>query len=122
MTIHTKYLLVISMDVDPAHEDIFNDVYDNEHLPHLLSVPGVKSITRFKGLPFSFAIAGDLKVMPAASPVYTALYEIDSPDVLSSPEWAHAVEQGRWASEVRPFTTNRIHCVYEKKFDLESNN
>ena len=120
MTIQTSYLLIISMDVDPAHEDTFNEVYDTEHLPHLLSVPGIKSITRFKGLPFSFAIAGEIKQMPTASPVYTALYEIDSPDVLSSPEWAHAVEQGRWATEVRPFTTNRIHCVYEKKFAIES--
>ena len=120
MTIQTRYLLVISMDVDPEYEDIFNEVYDTEHLPHLLSVPGVISISRLKGVPFAFAIAGEVKNMPQASPVYTALYEIESPDVLSSPEWAHAVEQGRWASQVRPHTTNRMHCVYEKKITLEA--
>jgi hypothetical protein len=40
-----------------------------------------------------------------------AIYEIDSPDVLLSKEWAAAAEKGRWPSEVRPFTSNRRHIV-----------
>ena len=40
-----------------------------------------------------------------------AIYEIDSPDVLLSKEWAVAGEKGRWPGEVRPFTTNRHHIV-----------
>ena len=40
-----------------------------------------------------------------------AIYEIDSPDVLLSKEWAEAEEKGRWPSEVRPFTSNRRHIV-----------
>jgi len=40
-------------------------------------------------------------------------YEIESPEVLVSPEWAEAGEWGRWASEVRPFTTNRRHLLRE---------
>jgi hypothetical protein len=42
---------------------------------------------------------------------YVAIYEIDSPDVLLSKEWAEAGEQGRWPREVRPFTFNRSHVV-----------
>ena len=42
---------------------------------------------------------------------YVAIYEIDSPDVLLSAEWAEAAEKGRWPSEVRPFTSNRSHIV-----------
>jgi hypothetical protein len=42
---------------------------------------------------------------------YVAIYEIDSPDVLLSKEWAAAGEKGRWPSEVRPFTSNRRHVV-----------
>jgi hypothetical protein len=38
---------------------------------------------------------------------YVAIYEIDSPDVLLSKEWAEAGEKGRWPSEVRPYTSNR---------------
>ena len=41
MPIITKYLFVASMDVDPEKEDLFNEVYDTEHVPNLLKVPGV---------------------------------------------------------------------------------
>ncbi len=112
MPVSTKYLFIASMDVDPNFEDVFNEVYDNEHIPFLLAVPGVHAITRMKGEPFEFAIAGDLKPMPAPSQIYTATYEIDGPGVLSSPAWAAAVERGRWPSEVRPHTRNRSHCLY----------
>ena len=42
---------------------------------------------------------------------YLALYELDSPAVLLSKEWAEAGEQGRWPKEVRPYTLNRSHVV-----------
>jgi hypothetical protein len=45
------------------------------------------------------------------APTYTAIYEIDTPDVLTSAAWADASELGRWPTEVRPFTTNRHHIV-----------
>ena len=115
MAIETSYILIVSMDVDPAHEDVFNEVYDTEHIPHLLKVPGVRSVSRLKGLPFSFAIAGGVKEVPAPSPVYTAIYEVDSPDVVKSAEWAKAVEIGRWATDVRPHTSNRNHALFEKQ-------
>lgn len=109
----SRYLLIASMDVAPEYEDLFNEVYDAEHVPHLLSVPGVRKVTRCKGVPFAFAIAGSIKPMPAPDPAYTAIYEIDHPNVLASPAWAEAVEKGRWASVVRPHTRNRSHAVYE---------
>jgi hypothetical protein len=49
--------------------------------------------------------------MPAASPRYTAIYELASAEVLASAAWAQAVEAGRWPGEVRPFTTNRRHAL-----------
>jgi hypothetical protein len=45
MPINTKYLFVASMDVDPDKEDLFNEVYDTEHIPNLLKVPGVRSVS-----------------------------------------------------------------------------
>jgi len=54
-----------------------------------------------KGEPARFAIAGAVRELPAPSPIYTAIYEIDDPQVLQSPQWAEAVERGRWSSEVR---------------------
>jgi hypothetical protein len=49
--------------------------------------------------------------MPEASPSYTAIYELESPEVLVSDAWAEAVEAGRWAGEVRLFTSNRLHVL-----------
>jgi hypothetical protein len=46
------------------------------------------------------------------APRHSALYEIDGPHVLVSPEWAKAVEAGRWPGQVRPFTKNRRHALY----------
>ena len=111
MPVSTRYVFVVSMDVDPAHEDLFNEVYDTEHVPHLLKVPGVRACTRARGEPFRVSIGGEVREVAAPSPVYTAIYELDSPDVLTSPEWQQAVETGRWPS-VRPHTTNRHHALY----------
>lgn len=113
MPASTKYLFIASMDVDSQAEELFNEVYDTEHIPFLLAVPGVRAITRIKGEAFDFAIGGAVKPMPAPSPVYSAIYEIDGPEVLSSPAWAAAVERGRWPTEVRPHTRNRAHCLYQ---------
>src|SRR3954468_15781007 len=88
-------------------------IYDTEHVPNLLQVPGVHSVTRLKGEPARFAIAGAVRELPAPSPIYTAIYEIDHPQVLESPEWAEAVERGRWPSEVRPHTSNRQHLLFK---------
>ena len=44
-------------------------------------------------------------------PRYTAVYEIESPEVLTSEAWSKAVEAGRWPSEVRPYTRNRRHVL-----------
>ena len=41
-----RYLFTASMDVDPAKEDLFNEVYDTEHVPLLSKVPGVISVQR----------------------------------------------------------------------------
>ena len=113
MPVSAKYLFIASMDVDPAHEDLFNEVYDTEHIPNLLKVPGVRAVTRIKSEPFAFAIGGEEKKVAHEGPRYSALYEIDGPQVLVSPEWAKAVEAGRWPGQVRPHTRNRRHALYK---------
>jgi hypothetical protein len=113
MPVTAKYVFVASMDVDPEKEALFNEVYDSEHVPNLLKVPGVRSAVRFKGEPFAVNIGGEEKKVEAASPRYSAIYEIDGPHVLVSPEWAKAGEAGRWPGEVRPYTRNRRHALYE---------
>ncbi len=111
MPIGARYIFMVSMDVAPEKEDLFNEVYDQEHIPNLLAVPGVLAVTRVRSEPFAMSIRGERKEMPAASPRYTAIYELESPDVLVSDGWARAVEAGRWPDEVRPFTTSRRHVL-----------
>jgi hypothetical protein len=112
MPIAKKYLFVVTMDVQKEKEALFNEVYDTEHVPLLQKVPGVGAVTRLKTEPAVFNLGGQRKVLDGAGLAgYVAIYEIDSPDVLLSKEWAEAAEKGRWPSEVRPYTFNRNHVV-----------
>jgi hypothetical protein len=112
MPISTKYLFMVSMNVVEEKKALFNEAYDTEHVPLLLKVPGVRAVSHMKTEPAAFNIGGERKVLDGGSePQYVAIYEIDSPDVLLSQEWAEAGEEGRWPSEVRPFTSNRRHVV-----------
>jgi hypothetical protein len=105
------YLFIVSMDVDPAHEALFNEVYDTEHVPNLLKVPGVLGVRRYRSESFEVVIGGERKLMtPEGEPTYTAIYEIENPSVLTSNAWAEAVDQGRWPG-VRPHTSNRRHSL-----------
>src|SRR5689334_20799677 len=112
MPYKTRYVFIAAMDVEPGKEAIFNEVYDKEHIPNLLKVPGVKSVTRLTQQPLEMFIGGEKKkIVAEGEPRYTAVYEIDSPGVLTSEAWSKAVEAGRWPSEVRPYTRNRRHVL-----------
>lgn len=106
------YVFIVSMDVDADKEDLFNEVYDEEHIPYLLEVSGVLSVKRYTLEPLEVVIGGERKsVAVEGEPKYSAVYEIDSPDVLVSEAWSNAVERGRWAEQVRPYTHNRRHVL-----------
>jgi len=115
MPIQTPYLFSAAMDVDPAREALFNEVYDKEHVPLLLQVPGVLSVARFRAEPVTMIIGGERKTIVVENePRYNALYEVTGPDVLTSEAWAKAVDQGRWPGQVRPHTRNRRHVLYRR--------
>jgi hypothetical protein len=113
MPMLSKYVFIASMDVAPDKEALFNEVYDREHVPNLLRVPGVRAVTRLRGDAFAISIGGEEKRVEVEGPRYSAVYEIDGPQVLVSPEWAAAVEAGRWPGEVRPRTRNRRHGLFK---------
>ena len=43
----SKYFFTAAMDIPTDKEQLFNEVYDEEHIPYLSEVPGVLSIARF---------------------------------------------------------------------------
>ena len=115
MPLESRYLFTAAMDVEPSKEALFNEVYDREHVPALLAVPGCVAIARFKREPVTMWIGGEKKTIVIENePTYNALYELESADVLTSPQWADAVERGRWPSQVRPFTKNRKHVMWHR--------
>jgi hypothetical protein len=115
MAFESRYIFSARMDVTPDKEALFNEVYDKEHVPALTAVPGVIAIARFRAEPVTMMIGGEKKtIVIEDEPRYNALYEVESPDVLTSDAWAKAVELGRWAPEVRPFTRNRKHVLYRR--------
>lgn len=60
----------------PAMEEEFNAWYDSEHLPERLSIPGFSSARRWV----------DPRA-PTGTGKYLATYELDSPQVLQTPEY-----------------------------------
>ena len=108
----TRYLFIASMDVAPEKEALFNEIYDAEHIPLLLKVPGVLSAVRCTNEPLRLAIAGGIRTVQAeGEPRYSAMYELESAEVLVSEAWARAVDEGRWPSEVRPYVRNHRHVL-----------
>ncbi|MGH7773065.1 MAG: hypothetical protein ACREQA_12630 [Candidatus Binatia bacterium] len=112
MPLSSNYLLIASMDVEQKHEAIFNAVYDKEHIPYLSEVSGVISIARFQKQELTMSIGGEKRTIRIENePQYTAIYELQSPEVLVSEAWGKAVEKGRWPADVRPYTKNRRHVL-----------
>jgi hypothetical protein len=98
------YVYLVQMDIPAAHEAAFNRIYDTEHVPEILKVPGVRGCTRYVLE----------KTNKEGMARYLALYEVDSPEVINSPAWLTASEKGDWAPKIRPHTTNRSHTVMRK--------
>ncbi len=62
-------------------------------------------------------IAGERRTIVVENePRYSALYELEGPEVLTSDAWAKAVERGRWPDHVRPYTRNRRHVLSRRIF------
>ena len=103
-----NYLLIVSMDIEEAKEDLFNEVYDTEHIPAIMGVPGVVNVWRHKLEPMKMNFGDNVEQIDQTNePIYTAIYEINAPSVLESKEWGLAVQTGRWPTEIRPHTSNR---------------
>jgi hypothetical protein len=101
MATPARYLYLVMMDVEPEKEADFNRVYDTEHIPALLRVPGVLSATRYR-------TATD------GVPRYAALYEIENPDVPQSEAFQRAANSGEWPVGIRPHTHNHKRIVYTR--------
>jgi len=114
MPITGKWIFTAAMDIDADKEAIFNEVYDEEHIPLITKVPGVISATRVKLAPLRVTMGGETRTIdPQGAPRYAAIYELENPEVLVSAAFASAVDHGRWPTHVRPYTHNRHHTLHQ---------
>jgi hypothetical protein len=99
-----SHLFVVQLDIPAAGEAEFNRIYDTEHFPMLVKVPGVRSAARYRL---------ERSTVPGMER-YLTIYELDSPAVLESEAWEKAGAYGEWAAKVRPRLTSRQHSVFER--------
>ena len=100
MPTDAKYLYLVMLDVDSDMEELFNDLYNNEHIPALLRVPGVLKASRYE-------------TSQESLPKYLAVYELESPHVIDSAAWQTASNSGEWPQKVRPHLKNRSSVTYK---------
>jgi hypothetical protein len=98
------HIFVVQLDIPAEHEAEFNRVYDTEHFPMLSKVPGVLSSARYR---LDHSMVPDMQR-------YLTIYEIESPDVLTSAAWEEAGAFGDWVTKIRPKLTARHHSVFER--------
>ncbi len=96
------HLFMVQLDIPVEHEAEFNRVYDTEHFPSLMKVPGVRSGARYRL---------EQSTAPGMQR-YLTLYEIDGPEVLTSDAWEKAGAIGDWIAKIRPKLTARHHSVF----------
>lgn len=98
------HISFVQMDIPAEFEAEFNRVYDEDHIPLILKVPGVRSARRYR-------LEHSTK---SGVPRYLAIYEVDDASVLESAAWLEAIDLGEWKPKIRPHTTNRIHSTFRK--------
>jgi hypothetical protein len=93
-------LLLMMTDIDPANEADFNRWYEEEHLDERLKIPGFINARRFTAL--------------EGGPKYLARYDLESPDVLQSARYRHAVGAGKsaWTKRMETQFINFRRNVY----------
>lgn len=100
---NSRFLFIAQLAIPKEHEQRFTELYDKDHVPALMKVPGVRSCSRYKLL---WADSAEM-------PEYLAVYDVDAPDVPKSPQWREASNSGEWPSAIRPHLTVRRHGMFE---------
>ena len=87
----TPWLYIVHTDIPDDIVDEYNDWYDNEHLPRLVTVPGVIRARRYAAT--------------AGNPRYPTAYELTDRDAFESPEGLKA-RKTPWTARMRSLFTN----------------
>ena len=100
-TAAAPYCMTITFEIAPEDEAEFNDIYDNDHIPTIMKLDGVKEVLRFK----------DADPNEKGFLVYTAVYFMTKVDLHLTPEWKALSDTGRWMPVIRPKVKSRHRRV-----------
>ena len=96
-----EHVLTVRLNTPADHERDFNAWYNEDHLPALAGVSGVYCARRYA------IVDGD--------PRYLAVYEMNDPNVVKTPEWDVARRYGR-TREIRPYLKDLQTVVARRIF------
>jgi hypothetical protein len=102
----SEHIFIIQLGIPAAMEAAFNDVYDNDHLPYILQIPGVNDCTRYK---LHWSDNPDMLK-------YLAIYRLDDPELPRSAAWKTQGGKGKWPTEIRPHVTGRVNGGFRRIF------
>jgi vacuolar-type H+-ATPase subunit F/Vma7 len=91
-------LLIIRTDIVPEMEEEFNRWYNEEHIPRLLSVPGV--------------ICAKRGINTGNGQKYIAIYEHENAEVQHTSAYRDALETD-WTKRIRPHLRNFTREIHE---------
>jgi len=97
------YVLTVRLETDAVHEVEFNEWYNTDHLPALVSVPGVYAARRYR------ATHGE--------PRYLAVYELANRELLRGEAWKTAANS-EWTLNMRPYFKNQAAHVGQLLYTL----
>ena len=95
-------LLMVWCEVPAEIEDEFNRWYNEEHLQERLSVPGILSAARYEAV--------------VNGPKHLAVYELESPAVMESPEYLKCRQNpSEWSKRMSPDFVGTVYVrnVYQ---------
>ena len=93
-----RALFVVTIEIDPVHENEFNRWYDEEHFPERVGCPGFLTARRFRSAD--------------GAPKFLALYDLESPAALETPEYRALSEPSEWTRRIRTFYRSFVREVY----------
>jgi hypothetical protein len=93
-------VILVSMNIEPACEEEFNDWYNTEHIPHFNHLRGVITARRF------LALKGD--------PRYVALYHVENTDMYATPGWM-AANETPWIQRMRRYQRDRTYFMFRER-------
>lgn len=93
----TPYFYMVTFEIDPADEAEFNEIYDTDHIPTILTVEGVEGVIRLR----------DGEPNESGWLVYSAIYLLQRSEIPDTPAWKVKSDMGRWAPVIRPKVKSR---------------